>query len=136
MKKLAIIAALMLTSMTYSAFTHARLQHRYERDAEGRLATRTAYAWNGQEWQPALRWTYVYTPTGYTCEFACYDLSRSRFSETLEKTIYTFTPDGTAAYVTTYMRRDDSAPYELTDSMLAVYPDKSLLDFIAKNNKR
>jgi hypothetical protein len=54
----------------------------------------------------------------------------------LEKTIYTFTPDGTAAYVTTYMRRDDSAPYELTDSMLAVYPDKSLLDFMAKNNKR
>ena len=136
MKKFAIIAALMLTSMTSSAFTHARLQHRYERDAEGRLTARTAYAWNGREWQPALRWTYVYTPTGYTCEFACYDPSRSRFSETLEKTIYAFTPDQSAAVVTTYTRRDASAPYELTDSMLAVYPDKSLLDFMAKNHNQ
>lgn len=133
MKKIALIAALMLTSMIASASTHARLQHRNERDAEGRLTTRTAYAWNGREWQPALRWTYVYTPTGYTCEFACYDVNHSCFGEPTSKTIYAFTPDQSAAVVTTYSRRDASAPYELTDSMLAAFPDKGMQDFMANH---
>lgn len=94
---------------------------------------RTAYAWNGEDWQPALRWTYCYADNGYTVEFSRYDSRHHRFSEPTDKTVYAFTPDATAAYVTFYTRNDSTVPYQITDTLIAAYADKTdVLPFIAR----
>lgn len=131
MKLIATIAAALMCVSMNAATHNSNLQHRYERDAQGRFTSRTAYAWNGHDWQPALRWSYAYSDTGYTIELARYDSRRHRFAEPMEKVVYTFTPDHSSAWVTTYTRNDDTAALQPTDSMLAVFPDKDVQGFIA-----
>lgn len=136
MKLISILTAavLMCTSLTANAANNrTALQHCYEHDVQGRVTTRTAYAWNGEDWQPALRWTYSYADNGYTVEFSCYDSRHHRFSEPTDKTVYAFTPDATAAYITFYTRNDSTVPYQITDTLIAAYADKTdVLPFIAK----
>jgi len=129
MKLSTIIAAavLMCTSLTATAANHRNaVEHRYERDAQGRVTSRTAYAWNGEEWQPALRWTYTYNVAGYSMEFSRYDCRHHCFSAPTTKTHYILTPDSSIAYVTTFTRNEASSSYELTDSFTAVYPYKAV----------
>jgi hypothetical protein len=137
MKLSTIIAAavLMCTSLTANAQNNKpALQHRYEHDAQGRVTARTAYAWNGDEWQPALRWTYTFNVAGYTVELARYDRRHHRFSEPTAKTVYIFAPDSSVAYVTSFARNDNTAHYELTDSFTAVYPYRTIApDLLAAN---
>lgn len=137
MKLSTIIAAAVLacTSLTATASNHqSDLQLRYERDAKGRVTTRTAYAWNGEDWQPALRWTYDYTAAGYTIAFSRYDYRHRCFAEPTTKTVHILAPDSSVAYVTTFTRNDDTSIYELTDSFTAVYPYKTATaDLLAEN---
>ena len=129
MKLSTIIAAavLMCTSLTATAANYRNaVEHRYERDAQGRVTSRTAYAWNGEEWQPALRWTYTYNVAGYSMEFSRYDYRHHCFSAPTTKTHYIFAPDTSIAYVTTFTRNEASSSYELTDSFTAVYPYKTV----------
>lgn len=127
MKLTNIIAAfaLLCTSLTAGAAnSQANVQNRYEHDTFGRITSRTTYAWNGEGWQPALRWTYTYNATGYTCELSSYDSRNHRFREPTTKTVYTCSPDAVAAYVITYTREDASSDYKITDSLLIPYPNK------------
>lgn len=132
---LLVAAAFVCLSATSNAATHnTRLQHRYDHDAQGRITTRTAYAWNGEDWQPALQWTYTYTATGYCVEFSRWNHRQGRYEEPLSKVVYDFTPDGTAAYVSTYTRENPADSFRLTDSLLVAYPDKLPVSYIASNN--
>ena len=117
-------AALLLISITASAATtsNAQLQHRCNHDAQGRVTTRTAYAWNGDDWQPALRWSYTYTDKGYTVELSRYDSRHKCFSEPISKTEYAFTAIQSVAYMNTYTRNDSTHSFELTGSILTVHP--------------
>lgn len=134
LKTIIAAATLACVSMSMNAASHnTTLRHLYERDAQGRLTTRTAYAWNGDAWQPALRWTYTYTTTGYAVEFSRWNVRKGCFDAPASKTVYTFTPDATAAYVATYTRKDGSSAFQLTDSFLAAYPNKMPFDYIATN---
>lgn len=137
MKLSTIIAAavLLCTSLSVNAANnHNAVHHLYEYDAQGRVTMRTAYAWNGEEWQPALRWTYTFNVAGYTMEFSRYDSRRHRFSEPTTRTHYIFSPDSSVAFVTTFTRNDDSSSYELTDSFTAVYPYKTVAPDLLANH--
>lgn len=132
---LLVAAAFVCVSATSNAATHnTPLQHRYDHDAQGRITTRTAYAWNGEDWQPALQWTYTYTATGYCVEFSRWNHRQGRYEVPVSKAIYEFTPDKTSAYVSIYTRESPADSYKLTDSLLAAYPDKLPQNFIAGNN--
>jgi hypothetical protein len=132
---LLVAAAFVCVSATSTAANkNIPLKHCYDRDAQGRITTRTAYAWNGEDWQPALQWTYTYTATGYCVELSRWNQRQGRYDEPISKVIYDFTPDMTAAYVSTYTRENPTDSFRLTDSLLAAYPDKTPLDFIAHNN--
>jgi len=118
-----ITAILMCTSVsTFAAKQQASVQIRYEYDVQGRVTTRTAYAWNGEEWQPALKWAYTYTATGYTIELSRYDRRHQCFDAPISKTVCTFTPDASQANVSTYTRRNPETAYQLADSMKSLYP--------------
>jgi len=131
-----ITAALVCMSTNVAASNNqTNLQHRYERDSNGRITVRTAYAWNGEEWMPAMRWTYEYGETGYTVELSCYDSRHRCFGEAKAKTVYAFTPDLTAAYITTYERSSSDEAFHMTDSMLAAYPNNIALEFIASHRR-
>ena len=139
MKLISMIAAavLMCTSLNANAANNnTSLQHRYGYDAEGRITTRTAYAWNGEEWQPALQWNYSYNDNGYTVEFSRYDCRRRRFSEPTDKVVYFFTPDSSAAFVTTYQRQEPTAPFQITEDFIAFMKQKERQphELIAKNH--
>lgn len=128
-------AVLMCTSLNANAANNTSLQHSYEYDAEGRITNRTAYAWNGEDWQPALQWTYSYNDNGYTVEFSRYDCRRRRFSEPTDKVVYFFTPDSSAAFVTTYQRKEPTAPYQITEDFIASYTKSpTASELIAKNH--
>lgn len=129
-------AIISLSTSTVSATTtnNISLQHRYERDERGRITTRTSYVWNGEDWHPTLRWMYTYTAVGYTIEFARYDNRHERFDEPVSRAVYAYTPDQTAAYVTTYTRQDTHSAFQLTDNLLTIYPDKTVLDLIAETH--
>ena len=109
--------------------SHLRYRNNY--DNRGRVTTRTSYFWDGNQWQPALRWAYHYSVTGYTIELSRWNTESDDFEAPISKTIYAFTPGQTAAFVTTYTRTDENAEYQLQDSLLAAFPDASLLDCIA-----
>ena len=129
------VAVLMCTSLTANAANNrTALQHRYEHDIQGRVTTRTAYAWNGEDWQPAMQWTYTYTATGYCVELSRWNQRQGRYEAPVSKAIYEFTPDKTSAYVSIYTRESPADSYKLTDSLLAAYPDKLPQNFIAGNN--
>ena len=131
-----ITAVLLCTSMNAIASAPAsRLHHHYDRDASGRITTRTAYAWNGNEWQPALRWTYTYTPTGYIVELSRYDSRHRCFGEPTDKTVCLLAPDCATAIVTTYERTDNDTAFIPTDTMLAKYHDKARQQAFTTNNQ-
>jgi len=118
---------------TAAATNDTDLQIEYEHDSQGRVITRTALVYNGEDWQPALRWSYFYTPVGYMIEFSRWDPNHNCFAEAKSRTVFAFTPDATAAFISNYSRKDSSSGFELTDSFLAAYPDKDALDFLATN---
>ena len=92
---LLVAAAFVCVSATSNAATHnTPLQHRYDHDAQGRITTRTAYAWNGEDWQPALQWTYTYTATGYCVEFSRWNHRQGRYEEPLSRSSMTSLPMG------------------------------------------
>lgn len=134
MNLLAAAAFVCVSATSTAATNNIPLKHRYDRDAQGRITTRTAYAWNGEDWQPALQWNYTYTPTGYYVEFSRWNRRQGRYDEPVSKVIYDFMPDMTAAYVSTYTRENPNESFRLTDSLLAAYPDKLPLAYIASNN--
>lgn len=132
--KLFAAVALMCASINVNAVNNkVQLQHRLEHDVEGRVTTRTAYAWDGNDWQPVLRWNYTYNTTGYTIEFARYDRSQHRFSEPISKSVYAYTAVNSIAYVSTYTRSDSTHSYELTSTMLTASPGIETYDLIAAN---
>ncbi len=110
-----------------------RLRYDYAYDEHDRIASRTTYLWNGLDWQPAARWSYSYTPSGYAVELSRWNAVRRRFDGATAKTVYTFAPDATAAYVTSFARRDDRSDYKLTDSLLAAYPQAVGPDLLAEH---
>jgi len=125
MKAMTILAAaaLLCISINTSASNNTQLQHRCNHDTQGRVTTRVAYAWNGDDWQPALRWNYTYTDTGYTVELARYDHRHGCFSEPISKSEYAFTAVHSVAYVSNYTRNDSTHAYELTSTMLTAHPE-------------
>ncbi|MBR1681896.1 MAG: DUF3836 domain-containing protein [Bacteroidaceae bacterium] len=133
MELMTIATAALMTTAVNAATTENRLQLKtqHEYDKAGRHTTRITYAFNGEEWLPALRWEYHYTTTGYTVELSRWNPRRHCFDEATQKTVYTFTPDATAAYVTTYARRNARSAFELTDSLLAAFPQSMAVDFLA-----
>lgn len=133
MELMTIAIAALMTTAENAATTenNPQLKTQHEYDTAGRPMTRTTYAWNGEEWQPALRWEYHYTTTGYTVELSRWNPRRHCFDEATHKTVYIFTPDATAAYVTTYARRNAHSAFELTDSLLAAFPQSMAADFLA-----
>ncbi len=128
-------AALFIISLTSSAANNhsVQLQHRYDRDDQGRVTARTAYAWNGEDWKPALRWSYTYTDTGYTVELSRYDYRHECFGEPLSKTIYAYTAVHSIAYVCNYTLNDTTHAYELTSTMLLAASDIETGDILASN---
>lgn len=133
-----LAAALACVTMTSNAATtinnnNVQLQHRCDYDTEGRITARTAYAWNGEDWEPALRWMYTYTISGYTVELARYDRRNGCFDEPIAKTVYAFTAGNTVAYVSNYVRNDSTHAYELTGTMLTAHNGEETDDLIASN---
>ncbi|MCR5821134.1 MAG: DUF3836 domain-containing protein [Bacteroidaceae bacterium] len=129
-----LFAATMLICMSLSANAAENsysTEHRYEHDALGRITSRTTYVWNGEEWQPALRWTYSYSEQGYVVEYSRYDSRRHRFQKPMQRVVYSFTPDTAYANVSTYTLNDSMAEYELTDQFTAKYTPVRY--YIAKN---
>lgn len=126
-------AALFCISLTTNAANHnTPLQQHCDYDAQGRVTTRTTFAWNGDDWQPALQWTYVYTNTGYTVELSRYDYRHKCFGEPFSKSEYAFTAVHSVAYVNNYTRNDSTHAYELTSTMPGT-PDIEYHDGIDKN---
>ncbi|MCR4995496.1 MAG: DUF3836 domain-containing protein [Bacteroidales bacterium] len=117
-----ITALLMCFTLNANASNDIDLKHCYEHDVFGRITSQTAYAWNGEEWIPALRWNYTYSFTGYTVELSRWNARQHNFDSALQRTVYAFTPDHTSAYVTTYSRSDANSPFQLIDTMLATFP--------------
>lgn len=86
---------------TYKVLKPQR-KYDYTYDATDRLATQVTYKWDGSNWYPESRLTYIYATDGYSVSYSVWSSDMQRFSAPIEKMVYTQQPDQSSIKICNY----------------------------------
>lgn len=103
------------------------LKYEYTYAADGALARRVVYHWNGSQdnWACTARYDYTLANGKYCVEYSRYNNTAQNFDLPVEKMVYSLMPDDSADYVCSYHRDRPTSPYQLVSETFI--PNGSLL---------